>query len=179
MRSTPGTVVLGVHSNLDGSGSNTSSPGSSSRPREALGNTVAEYTAGHAWISVSRDGVTTTYGLWPDSHPAVPDNGDASDVRIGMEPATGAANRYYKLTKEQANKLENLLLVNVKWKYTTNCSSWASHVAAKVLGVDIDADDWLGFETPRELGRNITKLEKKQPTSPKSPAVVKPKKSWW
>lgn len=48
---------------------------------------------------------------------------------------------------------------NVPWQYTNTCASWASELLNEVTGVDIDADDWGGFETPRELGTHIMKLE--------------------
>lgn len=49
-----GQVVLGIHSNALGS---------------------EGYTAGHAWVTVTRSGVTEYYGLWPDDHPATINNG--------------------------------------------------------------------------------------------------------
>lgn len=40
---------------------------------------------GHGWLTVTRDGVTTNLGLWPDDHPRVVgrglSNGSGSDVR--------------------------------------------------------------------------------------------------
>jgi len=50
-------TVLGVHSN-QGPGLADGAPGS-----------------GHAWISVSRNGQTTSYGLWPNGHPLVEQGG--------------------------------------------------------------------------------------------------------
>ena len=41
------------------------------------------------------------------------------------------------------------------WRYTNNCASFASERFEEVTGVDIDADDWLGIETPREIGDSI------------------------
>ncbi len=58
---------------------------------------------------------------------------------------------------------------NVAWRYTNTCASWASEVVEEVVGEDVDADDYGGFETPRELGRNILLLEKQQPTTLFSP----------
>ncbi len=62
---------------------------------------------------------------------------------------------------------------NAHWFYTNNCSSWASKIVNEVVGADVDADDWLGIETPRELGRNILLLEKKYPTSIHAPKHVR------
>ena len=71
-------VVLGIHSNVVGS---------------------ASYTAGHAWITVTRNGLTKYYGLWPDEHPLTLDNGPGWDMRTGMERnSKPKASRYYKLS---------------------------------------------------------------------------------
>lgn len=48
---------LGIHSNAG--------------PSEGL-------TDGHAWISLTENGKTTLYGLWPDFHPLATDNGTGS-----------------------------------------------------------------------------------------------------
>lgn len=138
-------VVLGIHSNV-------------------LGN--ANYTGGHAWITVTRNGITKYYGLWPDGHPATPNNGPGWDIRTGMERnSKPKANRYYKLSAEQTKVLDQLLLRNITWGYTNNCSSWAHDIIWKVVHEDVDADDYLWFsESPRELGRNIRLLEAKDPT---------------
>jgi len=125
-------------------------------------------SGGHAWITVTTRGKTSHYGLWPDDHPDVVDNGDGTDIREGMESFDRpAASRYYKLTDTQIAELNGYLGHNITWKLTNNCSSWASYVVLKVVGEDVDADDnWaLGMETPRELGRNIALLEAKSPTA--------------
>ncbi len=139
-------VVLGIHSNvLSGAG----------------------YIDGHAWITVTRNGATQYYGLWPDDHPSTFNNGLGTDIRLGMEKNSQAkANRYYKLSGRQTKILDRLLLENVTWAYTHNCASWAHDVIWQVIREDVDADDYLWFsETPRELGRNIKLLEIKEPTS--------------
>jgi hypothetical protein len=140
-------VVLGIHSNI----------------------TAGGFTGGHAWISVTQNGITTYYGLWPDDHPDTVDNGIGSDIRTGLEKGPGTARRYYSITNAQKILLDRLLAENVHWRYTNNCSSWASDTVLRVLGIDVDADDNFGIETPRELGRNILLLERKNPTKLKSP----------
>lgn len=65
-----GNMVFGIHSNDAGNDK--------------------DITAGHAWLAITHDGKTTVYGLWPDAHPNVLDNGDKSDIRIGMEAAQKA-----------------------------------------------------------------------------------------
>ena len=59
------TFIMGIHSNVAGDG--------------------AALSAGHAWVTITQKGKTTFYGLWPDAHPRTVDNGDASDIRIGLE----------------------------------------------------------------------------------------------
>lgn len=145
-------VVLGIHSNSAGSQDG--------------------FTSGHAWISVRVGSSTRYYGLWPDEHRITKDNGPGMDIRVGLERTIRAkASRYYLLSQSQRKKLVLKLRENVTWKYTHNCSSWASDLIYEVLGEDVDADDWLSIETPRELGRNILILEGKSPTSSHAPAV--------
>jgi len=139
-------TVLGIHSNVNGS---------------------AGYVDGHAWITVTSNGITEYYGLWPDNHPATSDNGEGTDIRVGMEQYdTPEASRYYRLSAAQEKLLDKLLMENVEWGYTHNCSSWAHEVIWKTVREDVDADDYLwAIETPRELGRNIAILENKSPTN--------------
>jgi len=93
------------------------------------------------------------------------------DIRVGLDKTSKArASRYYILSQNQRKKLVLKLRENVTWNYTHNCSSWASEVIYDVPGKDVDADDWLSIETPRELGRNILVLEGKSPTSVYAPA---------
>ena len=134
---------------------------------------------GHAWISVTRNGHTEVYGLWPDDHPNVPDNGDASDICRGLEAGYPAsASRYFELTPEQSRQLDAALKENVTWRYTNTCASWASETTERVTGQRIDADDTFGFETPRKLIETLQKLEKLQPTAPDRPQPpVEPRSS--
>ena len=163
-------VILGIHSNLDGA--------ASSPNYRDFNDVLSQFTAGHAWISVTEAGITTRYGLWPDRHPRTKDNGSGSDIRKNMEPKLGKANRYYRLSPWQTHRLLQLLMRNTTWAETNNCSSWASMIVYKVTGKDVDADDWLGFETPRELGKSINRLENKEPTSLSRPKDLKGSVSW-
>lgn len=143
-------VVLGVHSHVSAN-----TEGSSN-----------EFIDGHAWISVTRGGRTEVFGLWPDNHPNVDDNGRGTDIRAGLEagyPAT--ASRYFELGGEQTRRLESLLSENVTWRYTNTCASWASETVERVTGQRVKADDVLGFETPRKLIESIRELEREHPTS--------------
>ncbi len=119
-------TVVGIHSNV--------------RPGMLDPFTGAEFqpglSAGHAWLSVTRDGETKTYGLWPDWNPAAADNGSGTDIRTNLEVGdVPAASRYFRLTPEQATALEAKLSENATWEYTENCSSWASSTLKAVTGV--------------------------------------------
>lgn len=143
-------VVLGIHSHVSAN-----TEGSSN-----------EFIDGHAWISVTRDGRTEVFGLWPDNHPNVEDNGRSTDIRKGLEagyPAT--ASRYFELNEAQSQRLESLLDENVTWRYTNTCASWASETVERATGQRVKADDVLGFETPRKLIESIRELEREHPTS--------------
>ncbi|WP_394780061.1 hypothetical protein [Undibacterium sp.] len=149
-------IILGIHSNVPAS---------------------ADFTDGHAWISVSRDGVVTNYGLWPDDHPRIIAMGQndpkKSDIRVGMEDGqVSATERYYRLSPRQAAVLEQKLKENVGWHYTNTCASWASETVLAVTGEDVDANDTLGFETPRHLSKSITTLEKRRPTNISNPQGI-------
>ena len=99
-----GNMVLGIHSNVAGSGE--------------------DFTAGHAWLTITHHGKTTSYGLWPDAHPRTIDNGEGSDIRIGLEAsAKSAASRYYRLSEAQAKHFQALMKANVAWRYTNTCAS--------------------------------------------------------
>lgn len=156
-------IILGIHTNVDGNASSTSADGSFSSD------------AGHAWLAITQSGTTTTYGLWPDwnSNPRVINNGNASDIRVGLElNSKAAASRYYMLTGPQAIQFNRLMSANVHWKYTHNCASFASDTVYEIFKEDVDADDYLGFETPRELGKSILLLEAKSPTSMSNPRTL-------
>ena len=119
----PDKIILGVHSNVSADGSG-----------------LDGYVDGHAWLTITINGKTQAYGLWPDEHPRVTDNGDKSDIRIGMEIGAKAdASRYYELTSEEYAKFEEKLQENVKWTYTNTCASWASETASEITGEIIDA----------------------------------------
>ncbi|MBO9879678.1 hypothetical protein NLA05_20545 [Xanthomonas citri pv. anacardii] len=148
-------VVLGIHSNGGQGG----------------------LTDGHAWITVKRgDSPTEYYGLWPDNHPMVKDNGADTDIRSGMEKGQRSdADRYYELSPAQTQALNQALRENVTWELNNNCSSWASETVSRVTGRQIDAGTWLPtVETPNALIGTIRELESRYPTSPSTPEVNEP-----
>lgn len=148
--------VVGIHSSLTGDRS--------------------DFVDGHAWITVINlnTNLAASYGLWPDTHPSIintpENNGDGSDVRVGREPLVGQANRYYALFPDQRDVLANWVMQVQHWSYTYTCAAWASDTIRTVIGVDVDADDILGFETPRELIESINRLESSDPTSVNHPS---------
>lgn len=152
-----GKVILGIHSQV--------------RPDvQRDGNAYERFIDGHAWLSVTRDGKTEVYGLWPDSHTRVRDNGDGTDIRVGMERRFKSdADRYVELTPEQAVKLEAALKANVTWSPTTTCAGWASDTMKTVTGREINATEFMSIETPRELIRTIRALEHTEPTTLEKP----------
>ncbi|RYY23025.1 MAG: hypothetical protein EOP62_21515 [Sphingomonadales bacterium] len=120
---------------------------------------------GHAWLSLTANGQTEYYGLWPDGHPLVEDNGSKSDIRAGLEEKIRpTASRYYELSPQQLQKFQAELKEDVTWTPTTTCAGWASDTVKDVTGHRIDATEFLFIQTPRELIDEIQKLEKKQPT---------------
>ncbi|MBT2746990.1 MULTISPECIES: hypothetical protein [unclassified Lysobacter] len=154
-------VVLGIHSWTD-----PNTEGSFDR-----------FVDGHAWISVTRNGHTEYYGLWPDDHGMIErrglSNGSGSDIRTGLEAGRKATeSRFYSLTPEQVTALDAEIQKNVTWGYTNTCASWASEVTSRITGEKIDATEYGAFETPKELIDSLSELEARHPTAPNSP--IKP-----
>ncbi|MDP6716705.1 MAG: hypothetical protein QF368_19045 [SAR202 cluster bacterium] len=121
-------------------------------------------TAGHAWLtlhSATSGEMIHSYGLWPDTHPDIVAaglaNGDASDVRTDFVGDAHLGTYYHavSITAEEMATLEASLAEDWDWVITCTCASLASEVFYEVTGVDIDADEFLGFETPREIGEHI------------------------
>ena len=151
-----GKAVLGIHSAIG----------------PDPGNSAERFMDGHAWLSMTVNGKTQYYGLWPDGHPLVTDNGAGTDIRTGLEAKYKAsASRYYELSPEQLQKFNSELKENVTWTPTTTCAGWASDTVKDVTGQRIDATEFLIIQTPRQLIDEIRKLEQQQPTAPLSPTA--------
>jgi hypothetical protein len=146
------TKVLGIHSNVDPD---------------------AGFTSGHAWVSVTDysygSPVTTTYGLWPDAHPNVPDNGPDSDVRIGLEPATGLHNRFFLLSPSQYNAFVTFRQSHAEWSYIYTCANWAEDAYRAGTAETVDSSDNVLFGTPRKISASIVVLETDNPTTSDMP----------
>lgn len=61
----------------------------------------------------------------------------------------------HAISEEEEKKLKKLVRKPTKWTLTNTCASFASETFEEVTGIDIDADEILGFETPREIGEHI------------------------
>lgn len=153
-------------------------PTSASQDRVVLGihtNTLpgAELTDGHAWLTITRNGHTEAYGLWPNSHPRFSDENPqpASNIRQGIENSFQAsASRYYELTPDQVREFESAIAERVTWGYTNTCASWASDTAYRVTGERVNASELLGLtDTPRQIYDSIEALEKEHATAPDQP----------
>ncbi|WP_266160092.1 hypothetical protein [Dyella silvatica] len=148
----PDKVVMGIHTNT--------LPG-------------ASLTDGHAWLTLTRNGHTEAYGLWPNSHPRFANESPhpESNIRTGIENNFSAtASRYYELSPEQVKQFDAAVKEKVTWGLTNTCASWASSTAERVTGEHIDASELLGVTgTPRQIHKSIDELEKKQPTTTDKP----------
>ena len=78
---------------------------------------------------------------------------------------TAKASRCYTLSDAQTKHFWALMRSNIAWDYTNTCASFATEVVEEVVGEDLDADDYGGFETPRELRKSILELEARDPTA--------------
>ena len=123
--------------------------------------------SGHAAIVFYRqeedddDVMLTTYGLWPDSNNCTNDNGDATDIREDLDCDDVSGYTYFycePISDEKKDVLDGLVVANVEWTCTNTCASFASDTFYAVTGKDVDADDFLGIETPREISKSILAL---------------------
>ncbi|MEM8585617.1 MAG: hypothetical protein AAGF87_15165 [Bacteroidota bacterium] len=147
--------ILGIHSNVD--------------PENAA------FDDGHAWVSLTQNGNTTFYGLWPDMHPAVPDNGNATDVRVNVENGFARYSRFLPIDEQQLEVFNNYIAINHTWQLTNNCSSFAQELFRTVTREDIPADEIIPgsfIETPRKLSEGIIQFESNYPTSSHRPEGV-------
>lgn len=130
------------------------------------------FTWGHAWVSLTENGQTILYGLWPDSHPTIiqlnQNNGAQTDIRKNVEKGLANNARYYQLNSTQLQTIKGILLENKTWAYTYNCSSFAEELLNR-SGVDNRSFDDLvngaSIETPRSMMRIIRNLEAQSPTT--------------
>jgi hypothetical protein len=135
---------------------------------------------GHAWLTITRNGKTEAYGLWPADHPRFSQEAapPATDIRRGIENNFEAtASRYYELTPDQLRTFEAATREKATWGYTNTCASWASDTAHRVTGERVNASELVGLtDTPRQMRESIVELEKERSTSrdaPRQPVEAK------
>ncbi len=132
-----------------------------------------------------KEGLTVTYGLWPQSHSLIDRdtlgqrqgwNASGTHIRSGLEAGffEPACSRFYSLTADQQEKLASALDRPSLWSERNNCSAWATRTVQEVTGEKLVARDPLaGFlvQTPSSLGDTLQRLERLNATSPEAPAV--------
>lgn len=62
--------------------------------------------------------------------------------------------------KRAIKKIKKILKENHTWRYTNTCASFASETFESVTGVNINANDTAGFETPRKVTESINNIKK-------------------
>jgi hypothetical protein len=147
-------IVIGIHSSSE---------------------TDGDFTGGHVWVTISDTftGKTTTYGLWPDDNDRVPDNGDGTDVRTGVEQDfTAVRSRFRKITQEQLNDFYDFANTTDHWTIGHTCAEWGSQAYHECTGEYVDPNDSWGWETPRKVARSIEALEETDDTSSTNPGGV-------
>jgi hypothetical protein len=128
---------------------------------------------GHAWITITENGKTQFYGLWPDNNDLILaaklNNGTGTDVRKNFENGAGRFSRYKYIELEKMSEVSGF--INKHWEYdlfTRNCSTFAQKVWKVSTGEELNASEFLSFgatESPRKLGNSIILLEKVDPTA--------------
>ena len=142
----------------------------SSEPANNCSNDCNKF--GHAWISLTDNGKTKYFGLWPDQHLKIKDigldNGAGSDIRTGVESGFGELSRYYLINASQKQKLEKIIQRNITYnllKY--NCASFASDVIFEIVGERVNPRgpaEYLFRPMPCALSESIQILNQTQPT---------------
>ena len=137
--------------------------------------TGASLTAGHANVLRfnSDTNTTTTYGLWPDSHPDIVAAGLAnrqgSDVRTNFAndaPANYPLKYGVELTPEQSSTLDTTVGRSSEWRYTNTCATWAASTFTGVTGVRIGSSELGGVTgTPRAVGDSINQKVATNPSA--------------
>jgi len=129
---------------------------------------------GHVWISVINleNSNKATYGLWPDTHRYVENNGAGSDVRKNIEQLhyleyqeKTPYKRYYHLDKSKEQILETFLKNSKTWLINYNCTDWAVELIKNVTGESFeDISEVIRgvgkLGTPRKLSKSISELNK-------------------
>jgi hypothetical protein len=125
----------------------------------------ADYTEGHSWLSLQnmKTNEFHTYGLWTDKQRASGASGSDKGVLTDEEIRRKYQAKYseYKSISEiKYKKFVQYKDEKDAWMPTHTCADWARDGYKVATGIDLDVDDWLGLETPRELSETIKKRMK-------------------
>ncbi|MBU1819991.1 MAG: hypothetical protein KKG00_00580 [Bacteroidetes bacterium] len=147
----------------------------SSEPANDCKNDCTNY--GHAWVSLTDNGKTTYYGLWPDWHPEVTKrglaNGKGSDIRTGIESGFGEQTRYYLLDNTQKESFEIFLQRNLTYNpLLYNCTSFVGDIVYASVGERIKFKKY-GLPLPCALSTSIVALNTSNPTINYTPIGMK------
>lgn len=102
-------------------------------------------------------------------------NGKGSDMRKNFpndELSGDPYRNFMGICDEQYKELEGEVNKTHTWRYTNTCASCASETLCKITGVDIDADDVVGVETPKEIGSHILEVSSGKESNEADPAPV-------
>ncbi len=125
----------------------------------------ASFDDGHSWISIKnlKTSEYHTYGLWTDKSRASgmvgSNEGVLEDAEIKRNYKS-IHSEYQVITKKEFEKFEKYKNKKDSWWPTHTCADWASDGYKIATGINIDADDWLGLETPREISESINDRRK-------------------
>lgn len=128
---------------------------------------------GHAWVSLTEDGKTTYYGLWPDKHDEVKKrglaNGNGSDIRTGIESGFGENVRFYLITQAQKTRFLEFLKRNLTYTwYSYNCASFASDIVFETVGERVSPNGPVEYAfkpMPCALSQAVSALNKAKPSN--------------
>jgi len=121
----------------------------------------SDFTAGHSWIEIKnkKTGKKTTYGLWTDKLKSGGVKGTpGKGVNVNLEKKNGYKTSHslsVDISAEQVKSFDDYTKEPDEWSPSHTCADWARDGFNNITGINLDVDDYLGIETPRELSRAI------------------------
>lgn len=180
-----GEIVLIFNGQVQGTQNQISAP--PAVPGTLTINTIStgdsSFTDGHAWITFTPDGgTTTTYGTYGNSNGAQGVEGVNVNSETNLTPTTS---RSAHVSADQAGALSGYVAGQIKegsgaWSYAEPCSSFASGAWKAATGEKISSSYGGALSTPTNLGNAITNANGGHPTgvlvlpSPKAPPPDQP-----
>jgi hypothetical protein len=133
---------------------------------------------GHAWITITENNKTTTYGLWPDTNKEIIDakRTVGNDMQTDFEKVTGIYSRFMYITPDKLKEVQGFM--NKNWEYdllTRNCSTFAQKTWKVGTSEELAASEFITggvTESPRKLGYSIERSEVSKPTAYLRPTDV-------